>query len=214
MSGGSPFAGVAEILAMLLKPVAAAVFLWTPPVLRLWRLASTRSQTVGRVPVSTQFDGPVRVVGTGKLGLGESCRLGRDVLFETSGVGEITLGQRVRINAGSVVVAICRVSIGDDTLIGEYVSIRDANHGVSAGRLIRSQEHVAGEIQIGRDVWIGRGSCILKGVTIGDGAVIGANSVITRDVPENAIFAGVPAKQIGVRVSGKVAPGLDGVEGF
>lgn len=204
MSSRSRLAIAANLLSMMLTPVVKAGFIFSRPVLRLWRLTWLRSQTDGRVPVSTQFDGPVWVVGTGKLQLAENCRLGRDVQFETNGPGEIALGQRVRINTGCVIVANCRVSVGDDALIGEYVSIRDANHGISIERPIRIQEHVAEEIRIGRDVWIGRGSCILKGVTIGDGAVIGANSVITRDVPENSIFAGAPAKQIGVRVSGKV----------
>ena len=201
MREGSPLAGVADLFVTLLKPVATAGGVLSAPVLRLWHLAKVRSQSVGFVPVSTQFDGPVNVAGTGKLRLGEQCRLGRNVQFETSGAGEIEIGKRVRINAGCVVVANCRMYIGDDTLIGEYVSIRDANHGISKGTLIRSQEHVAGEIQIGRDVWIGRGSCILKGVTIGDGAVIGANSVVTHDVPENAIFAGAPAEQLGTRAN-------------
>lgn len=198
-----PSAGLADLLATLLKPIAMSWFLLSRPVLRLWRLAWLRAQTTCYVPVSTQFDGPVRVAGTGKLRLGEYCRLGRDVQFETRGAGEIALGQRVRINAGSVVVANCRVSIGDDTLIGEYVSIRDANHGISIEMQIRDQEQIVGEIRIGRDVWIGRGCCVLKGVMIGDGAVVGANSVVTHDVLENSIFAGVPAKQIGVRTRGR-----------
>jgi acetyltransferase-like isoleucine patch superfamily enzyme len=61
---------------------------------------------------------------------------------------------------------------------------------------------VVAKVEIGRDVWIGRGCCILPGVTIFDGAVVGANSVVTRDVPAGAIYAGAPAKQIGTRLPG------------
>jgi len=100
---------------------------------------------------------------------------------------------------GSLIAAADSVTIGDDTLIGEYVSIRDANHGTSAAALIRSQPLESKPISIGRNVWIGRGCCILKGVTIGDGAVIAANTVVTHDVQPNTIHAGVPAREIGKR---------------
>ena len=49
-------------------------------------------------------------------------------------------------------------------------------------------------IRIGRHVWIGANATVLPGVTIGDGAIIAAGAVVTRDVPENAIVGGVPAR--------------------
>jgi acetyltransferase-like isoleucine patch superfamily enzyme len=97
---------------------------------------------------------------------------------------------------GTVIVSYEHISIGDHTLIGEYVSIRDANHGVEPGTPIREQPHAAEGIDIGRDVWIARGAVILKGVTIGDGAVIAANSVVTKDVEPMMIVGGIPAKPI------------------
>lgn len=199
MKPGVVIAGVADGLTRILTLVARGIRIPLKPCVRLWRLASLRAQAREKVPVSTQFDGPVTASGTGSLWVGEQCRLGRNVHFDTADAGHITLGNRVRINAGGVIVAMVSVSIGDDTLVGEYVSIRDADHGIAAGALIRSQPLVAAEIRIGRDVWIGRGCCILKGVSIGDGAVIGANSVVTRDVLPNSICAGAPARQIGSR---------------
>ena len=169
------------------------------PFRRLLRLASLRARARGAIPVSTQFDGPVSATGSGALRIGEKCRLGRGVHFDTVDRGRITLGARVRINAGGVIAASEEVSIGDDTLIGEYVSIRDANHGIIEGASIRTQPLSTAPIHIGRDVWIGRGCSILKGVTVGDGAVIGANSVVTGDVPADAIYAGAPAREIGHR---------------
>lgn len=168
-------------------------------IARLWRLAKLRAQIAGHVPVSTQFDGPVQVAGRARLTLGEHCRLGRDVFFETAAHGSITVGAHSRINRGTLVVAHARVTIGCDVLIGEYVSIRDADHGSTLGSLMRTQPHTAAPITIGSDVWIARGAVVLKGVTIGEGAIVAANSVVTRDVPAGAIVAGVPARMLRLR---------------
>jgi acetyltransferase-like isoleucine patch superfamily enzyme len=53
-----------------------------------------------------------------------------------------------------------------------------------------------GEVKIGKNVYIGTNTLIIKPVSIGDGAVIGAGSVVTKDVPANEVWAGVPAKFI------------------
>ena len=177
---------------------AAAVLRVARPVIdgaqRIARLASLRSRVRGDIPVTTQFDGPVSTAGSPQVRLGRHCRLGRGVFFETGGSGSITIGDHVRLNAGTTIVSHAQVRIGRECLIGEYVSIRDANHGTAVGSPMRSQPHEAAPITIGDDVWIGRGVCILRGVTVGAGAVIAANSVVTKDVAAKTIVGGVPAR--------------------
>lgn len=165
------------------------------PCQRLWRLVQLSAWSEGEIPVSTQFDGPVHLPKRIALELGPSCRFGREVFLDTHG-GRITLGRHVRINTGSVLVSYASISIGDDCLIGEYVSIRDANHGTAAGQAMRMQPHSSAPIVIGNNVWIGRGAVVLKGVQIGDGAVVAANSVVTRDVAPRTLVGGVPARLI------------------
>jgi acetyltransferase-like isoleucine patch superfamily enzyme len=88
------------------------------------------------------------------------------------------------------------ISIGDDVLLGPKAVLWARDHLTAKGRLIREQEHRSMPIQIGNDVWIGAAAVVLKGVIIGEGAVIAAGAVVVKDVPDNAIVAGVPAKII------------------
>jgi len=162
---------------------------------QLVRLTLLRVKLPG-LPLDVQIDGSVEVIGSAQVHMGHTCRISRDVEFGTEESGRITLGDRVRINRGTTLFSYTEIRIGDDSLIGEFVTIRDANHGTDKDVNIREQAHDSKAIHIGSDVWIGRGSVILPGVTIGDHSVIGANSVVTRSIEENAIALGSPARVI------------------
>lgn len=172
----------------LLRPFA---YYWG----RIWNNGRAAAQIPGLDP-SVQFDGSVTVLGTGNVKIGEKSRIGDLAELTTNHDGVIRIGREVRLNRGATICAYTEVSIGDYSMVGEFVSIRDANHGIRKGELVRSQPHDAKPIRIGSDVWVGRGACILPGVTIGDGAIIGANSIVTKDVPPDCIAAGIPAKII------------------
>lgn len=188
--------GLVEWIADLIAPLVRVGAHALQPMLRMWRLVALRAWCIGAVPASTQFDGPVRVPKRIALQLDAHCRLGREVFFDTNEGGRIAVGQHVRINAGAVLVSYASITIGNDCLIGEYVSIRDANHGTEAGSPMRLQPHASAPIVIGNNVWVGRGAVILKGVCIGDGAVVAANSVVTGNVPPRTLVGGVPARAI------------------
>ena len=172
----------------LIKPLSSTLS-------RIFWLTAAKIKNAG-FDGSVQFDGKIYLIGTGNVNIGSRSRIGPGVEFGTEASGHIVLGKSVRVNRGTTLVSYEHISIGDDTLIGEFVSIRDANHGVSPEKLIREQPHTRKAIKIGRDVWIGRGSVILPGVEIGDGSIIGANSVVTKSVPAGTIAVGSPAKPL------------------
>ena len=130
--------------------------------------------------------------------IGDNVRLGPYVRIGAAQGSLISIGNNVSINQGTYIVAVKKILIGNDVRIGEYASVRDNDHEWrDSAQPIRTQGYRADTTIIGNDVWIGRGAVIGKGIRIGDGAVIGANAVVTKNVPEMAVFAGVPAKKIG-----------------
>lgn len=94
-----------------------------------------------------------------------------------------------------------RIKIGNNCAISQHITLICSNHGIKKGTLIQKQEWSKGNnyITIEDDVWIGANSVVLPGVTIHKGAVIGAGSIVTKDVPENAIVVGNPAKVVRYR---------------
>jgi acetyltransferase-like isoleucine patch superfamily enzyme len=113
----------------------------------------------------------------------------------------LDIGDNVFIGVGTEFNLTVGLSIGTGTLIASGCRIIDHDHGIVAGIPICQQASVNARITINPDCWIGANTVILKGVTIGRGAVVAAGSVLTKSVSEMEIWAGVPARRIGVRSS-------------
>ena len=106
------------------------------------------------------------------------------------------LGARAHVGIGAVIVAREAITVGEDALIAEHVTIRDQDHAFGGGGPTNASGYRTAPIVIGRNVWIGAKATVLRGVSIGDGAVVAAGAVVTRDVPEGTTVAGVPARPI------------------
>jgi acetyltransferase-like isoleucine patch superfamily enzyme len=166
---------------------------------RLYAHAALSADVVGGAPASLVIEGRAFVDGTRNVRFGENVLLYAGLHLETQHNALIDIGDDVVISRGVHIVAMAGVTIGTGSMIGEYSSIRDANHQRSGEATIRQSGHTAQPIVIGTEVWIGRGVTVLGEVTIGDGATVGANAVVTKDVAPGAIVAGVPAVPIRAR---------------
>ena len=114
--------------------------------------------------------------------------------------GVVSIGAKTVLGQECTISAYRHVSIGRECVIADRVMLIDFDHGVvDVERPIRLQGIYMRDVRVGNNVWIGYGACILRGVTVGDNAVIGTNSVVTRDVPANAVVGGVPARVIRMR---------------
>ena len=113
--------------------------------------------------------------------------------FYTDCGKNIRVGKNVFINAGCCFQDQGGITIGDGVLIGHQVVLATLNHDLDPDK---RQSMIPKPIVIGNNVWIGSHATILGGVTIGDGSVIAAGAVVTKDVPENTVAGGVPAKII------------------
>ena len=113
----------------------------------------------------------------------------------------IKIGNACSIRENCHITAINGISIGDNLLTGTNVLITDNSHGEAICEQMdipptQRKLYSKGPVIIGNNVWLGNNVCVMPGVTIGDGAIIGANSVVTHDIPDYSMAAGIPAKVI------------------
>jgi maltose O-acetyltransferase len=101
----------------------------------------------------------------------------------------------VYMNFNCVVLDVTPVHIGARTMFGPAVQVLTATHPIDAVERAKGPEY-GKPIRIGRDCWIGGGAIIQPGVTVGDRCVVGAGAVVTKDVPDDTIVVGNPARPI------------------
>lgn len=136
-------------------------------------------------------------------------RIGRDVLIgphislsagmdpdqELVADDIVSIGDRCLIGRQSSIVGHLSITIGDDVFFGPNVYVTDQNHAVDRLDLpIGRQSEPEQPVVIGAGSWLGTNSVVLPGVTIGHHVAVGAGSVVTTDLPDNSVAAGVPAK--------------------
>jgi acetyltransferase-like isoleucine patch superfamily enzyme len=174
-----------------------AVLLWR----YLWRRrltgAGRRWRTDGPVFFGRRLE--LQIARRGEVRFGRFVWIGdRSKIRCHEGVVEI--GAKTVIGQECTISAYQRVRIGEQCVIADRAMFIDFDHGVvEVERPIRLQGIYKRDVEVGSNVWIGYGACILRGVRVGDNSIVGTNSVVTKDVPANAVVAGVPARIVRTR---------------
>ncbi len=155
--------------------------------------------TIGRgtfIPTSIQ----IRGTDAGRIIIGRNCSVDTLARLHVANDATLELEENVAIGPYDIINAFADCTIRKNSMIGPYVNINCADHGMSRdGVPMRFQPGSYSPVVIEEDCWVGSHVIILKGVRIGTGSVVAAGAVVSRDVPPFSIVAGVPAKVVGER---------------
>jgi acetyltransferase-like isoleucine patch superfamily enzyme len=174
-----------------------ARLLWRYSWRRLLTRAGRRWQTDGFVFFGRRLE--LQIGREGKVRFGRFVWIGDGSKIRCH-EGEVEIGAKTVIGQECTISAYRRVRIGQECVIADRAMFIDFDHGVvEVDRPIRVQGIYMRDVEVGSNVWIGYGACVLRGVRVGDNAIVGTNSVVTKDVPANAVVAGIPARVIRMR---------------
>jgi acetyltransferase-like isoleucine patch superfamily enzyme len=130
------------------------------------------------------------------ISIGSGVFVGRHGSLTTKD-GDLVLEDGVNVGISCAIFSGSSVRIGRNTLIAGYTYVIGGGHAFDrVDQAVVDQPRPSHGIAIGPDGWIGTGVAILDGVTVGRGVIIGAHAVVTRDLPDFAVAAGVPAQVV------------------
>ena len=192
--------------------------------IKLWAwVRSFRLLLHGKIPKMIFLGRGVRFFNAQNMDLGKWIQLEDQVYLSALGKRKLSIGNNVRIGAFSRVIISTSfnnigscikignnvgmgeycylggaggLEIGDDCIIGQYLSCHPENHNFDGEGLIRHQGISRKGIKIGKNCWIGAKVTILDGVQIGNNCVIAAGAVVNKSMPSNTVIGGVPARVI------------------
>lgn len=191
------------VLKKLIKVIANI-----PNMIR-WSLTSQKFRSIG---TSSTIGKKWSVIGPQNISIGNNCRFDNNVKLQTWSSFHkkrmnfnpcLEIGDNVSLMDNCHLSCADLIHIGNGCLLGDNVFITDNYHGsinIDEMRIPPADRelYLGGQVHIGDNVWIGRNVCIMPGVAIGEGSIIGANAVVTHDIPQYCVAAGVPAKVIKV----------------
>ncbi|AWB47034.1 acetyltransferase [Paenibacillus sp. CAA11] len=144
---------------------------------------------------TTEVDGKLRTQLLKELlgSTGENLSIEPNIHFDYG--YNIHVGENFYSNYDCTILDVCEVRIGDHCLLGPGVHIYTASHPLDPYERSAGPEY-GKPVKIGNRVWIGGRAVINPGVTIGDNVVVASGAVVTKDVPDNVVVGGNPARII------------------
>ena len=153
---------------------------------------------------STRWNFRSRAIVGVNFRAGRRCRI--EAIEEHGGIiynPMLIIGDNVSMNDDVHIGCSTEIHIGSNVLMASKIYISDHDHGYygadnsdSPASLPNRRGLYSAPVFIGDNVWIGEMVCILPGVRIGSGSIIGAGAIVSKDIPENCIAVGVPAKVV------------------
>jgi acetyltransferase-like isoleucine patch superfamily enzyme len=156
-------------------------------------------------PTNTIFNEHYIHIGAGTM-LGPNITLSAGMMPGQQCISDpvVSIGDRCLIGKGSGIVGHFSIEIGNDVWTGHHVYITDQNHGYEdITRPISLQTQPERSVVIGDGSWLGHGTIVLPGARIGRNVAVGANSVVTGDLPDHCVAAGVPARVLRQHIDGE-----------
>jgi len=142
----------------------------------------------------------IKAEGNSEISIGAGVFIGSCVKLSTTPGAKISIEAGAFLNHDISIVSQNSVTVGSDTLFGPYCYVSDHNHRTPKGVSIKESGFDTCPILVGDGAWLGVGATLLKGSSVGNGAVIAARAVVTKPVPDNEIWGGIPAKKLGERI--------------
>lgn len=161
-----------------------------------------------KYPEKMTITPPLQLRGASYMTIGKNFVARRNLILECwdeyeskKYTPELIIGENVNLGENNHIGCINKVTIGNNLLTGRNVYITDHYHGKIDGHdlykePIKRTLYSKGSIEIGNNVWIGDNVSIMPNTKIGNNVIIGANAVVTKDIKDNMVVAGVPAKII------------------
>jgi acetyltransferase-like isoleucine patch superfamily enzyme len=163
--------------------------------------------------LKVRFRGRLKTDGFAFVCPGVTLEIGKDAVIHLGRWSWIGHGTKIRAHEGEVhigaksvlgqectISCFQHVSVGRECIVADRVMLIDFDHGVvEVERPIRHQGIYKRDVRVGNNVWIGYGAAFLRGVTVGDNSVVGTYTVVNKDVPANAVVAGVPVRLLRMR---------------
>jgi acetyltransferase-like isoleucine patch superfamily enzyme len=217
--------GSRSLARLLLHELVVTLTSWVPGALGLVLRRITYPWLIGQVGRNPTFGHGVVLRHPGKVRLGDNVVVDDHVVLDAKGStnagitigdhvflgrgtilsckdGDIVLGDHVNIGFHSEIFSGSSVTVGRYGLFAAYTYLVGGGHEFERADVpVIEQGRQSRGIVLGENVWLGTGAKVLDGVTIGRDVVVGANAVVTSDLPDGAVAAGVPARVIRSRVA-------------